>query len=241
MGKLIRIFNREPSKDTLAPFAPLLSTALWCAVAVTALLLFREPLSLLINRVDHVRGPGFELGAAKAIDLSAEQLKRVPDSKVKVPEQKSLAELSKDDPLRASLIERWTQMRVSEKKLRILLVHDKLPIAKGLRDPFSVLAIETDIAICADEARLLLTRHRYDAVVSDIRWDGCDAREPWERDGVAFLKHAYEFGFAQPTVFYIADLHRSQGTPAYAAGVTNNWYEALHFILDIVSRRATPQ
>jgi hypothetical protein len=241
MGKLIRIFTREPSKATFEPFTPLLSTALWCAFAIAALLLFREPLSGLISRVDHVKGPGFELSAAKAIDLSAEQLKRVPESKTKVPEQKSLAELSKNDPLRASLIERWAQMRMPERKLRILLIHDELPVARGLRDPFSSLAIETDIAICADEARSLLTRHRYDAVVSDIRWDSCAAKEPWQRDGVAFLRFAHESGFAQPTVFYIADLHRSQGTPAYAAGVTNNWYEALHFILDIVSRRGTLQ
>jgi CheY-like chemotaxis protein len=241
MGKLIRIFTRGPSNAAIEPFMPILSTALWCAFAITALLLFREPLTALINRVDHVKGPGFEVSAAKAIDLSAEQLKRVPESKTKVPEQKSLAELSKDDPLRASLIERWAQMRVPAKKLRILLVHDELPVARGLRDPFSALGIETDIAICADEARSLLTRHRYDAVVSDIRWDSCVVKERWQQDGIAFLKYAHESGFAQPTVFYIANLNRSQGTPAYAGGITNNWYEALHFILDIVSRRETSQ
>lgn len=236
MRRLTPILARKPCNHPIEFLIPLLSTALWFVLAGATLIMFREPLTELLHRIQHVKVPGLELDVTKAIDKSAEQLKRVPESSGKVPEQKFMAQVSKDDPLRSSLIARWSQMQMPNRKLRILLVHDEFLVAKGLREPFSSLGIEADLAICAQEARSLLMRHRYDVVVSDIRWDKCTATADWQRDGVSFLQYAQQMGFAQPTVFYIANLDRSKGTPPFAAGITNNWYETLHFILDVVSR-----
>jgi CheY-like chemotaxis protein len=232
-----RVWKSSPSptgKTFWEIFLPALPGLLWAGVAVVALLIFHQQLGELLQRTTKLKALGVEIEAVeRKLDRSVASLQRVPDQGIKL-------RLSHDDPLRAALIQRWEQMRISERGLRILLIHDRIVTAKALRDPFAQLGITVDIGICGAEAQSLLTRHRYDVVISDINWKKCPPNSHAATDGVSFLQYAHKNGFAQPTVFYIENLDQSRGTPPYAAGITNNWYEVLHYMLDVVSRTERP-
>ena len=218
-------------KSLLETLAPALPALLWFSLAALVLALFQDPLRELLHRTTKLKVAGVEVEAIeRKLDQSTARLQ-------KLPETGSRLRLSKDDPLRTALIRRWDQMHMAERKLRVLLLHDKLRVARSLREPFADLGFTVDLGICGSEGASLLQRHQYDVVVSDIKWQECPPSTPEFADGVSFLAHAYKSGFAQPTVFYIENLHKERGTPAYAAGITNNWYEMLHFILDVVARQ----
>lgn len=233
MSRIWKPSKPAESKTTLEHIMPVVPAILWIAVAIAALFIFQQNVAELLQRTTKFKALGLELEAAeRSIAKSVASVQRIPD-------QGAHLRLSADDPLRSSLVQRWHQMNMSVQKLRILLIHDKLRVAKALQKPFADLGFTVDIGICGAEAESLMTRHQYDVVISDINWRDCkDGIHP-TTDGIAFLKYAHEHGFAQPTIFYIEHLDISKGTPAYAAGITNNWYEVLHYVLDVVSRKAT--
>lgn len=202
----------------------------WCALIAGIVWAFNQDFRDLLGRTTKFKGLGVEIEAAER------RLEKTVAQVEKIPEQGAGLRLSRDDPLRASLVRRWAAMGMSERKLRILLLHDRPNVARALRVPFAELGFTVDIGICSREAESLLSRHLYDVVVSDINWKKCPGPE-LASDGVAFLRYAKEKGLNRPTVFYVENLRPENGTPPYAAGISNNWYEVLHFVLDVIARQ----
>jgi hypothetical protein len=66
-------------------------------------------------------------------------------------------------------------------------------------------------------------------------WQTCEIPRERPQNGIDFLKYAHDKGFARPTVFFIGNL-KNTGAPAYSVGITNDWWEALHLVLDALSR-----
>jgi hypothetical protein len=217
-------------KSTLEILSPAIPAAVWLFGALVLLLVFRGPVEQLLARTTKFKVAGVELEAAtKAIERSTKQVQAIPEAVRK--------ELSRDDPLRASLVRRWAEMRMAERLFRILLLHDRIEVARALRHPFASLGFTAHIGLCATEAESLLRRHAYDAGISDINWHKCPDGESQQLNGTGFLSKAYHLGIAQPTVFYISNFDASRGTPPYAVGISNNWYEVLHLVLDVISRK----
>lgn len=222
--------NPPSKKSALEIVAPALPAFFWFAGAVLLLFIFRSPVERLLDRATEIKVAGVELkAAAQAITRSVEKIQAIPE-RVKRP-------LPQDDPLRDSLVRRWAEMRMADRPLRILLLHDRISTARALREPFTALGFSADIGICAVEAESLLRRHAYDVVISDIDWSRCAQSAELPSSGTEFLMYAQRAGIAQPTVFYVTNFQPERGTPPYASGISNNWYEVLHFVLDILSRR----
>ncbi|MEM7036017.1 MAG: patatin-like phospholipase family protein [Bacteroidota bacterium] len=81
-----------------------------------------------------------------------------------------------------------------------------------------------------DDAYAALQNNVYDLMLSDIRRDGNAIA------GLEFLQRLHTEGRAIPTIFYIENLDRSLGTPAYALAITNHPEEFIHLVLDRIER-----
>lgn len=211
-----------------------LSSLLWVLLAFVVVIAFHGPLRDLLGRATRLKLPSVEIEAAAAtIDRGAERLRAIPGSTLG-------ANLSPDDPRKASLVQRWEAMGMSGRRVRLLLIHDDHPVAYALREPFADLGFEVDLAVCGPEAWSLLRRHMYDVVVSDIDWSHCQGAGNPRTAGVDFLKRASDAGLARPTIFYSDDANRPQALPPEAIGVTANWFEVLHRVLDVLARQPSP-
>jgi hypothetical protein len=79
----------------------------------------------------------------------------------------------------------------------------------------------------------MLRRSRYDVVLSDVDWPGCTV-DALEDSGIRFLARMQKQGLSRPTVFFVENYKPELGSPAFATGITDEWYAALHYILDIL-------
>ena len=80
------------------------------------------------------------------------------------------------------------------------------------------------------EALSMLSRIKYDVVISDIY------REGNKDEGVRFLSKMRELGIYRWTIFYIRNFIEEKGVPPYAFGITNRPDHLLHLIFDVIER-----
>ena len=210
-------------KSNLEILTPLIQSVIWILLGLIVITLFYQPLNKFLHNATKLKVGVVEIEAQ--IEQSAQQL---PDSLQPIT----------NDPLKGSLAQRFSHLPSRMPLYRVLVAHDVYQEARPIQTALTQLGFEADIALCPADIETLLRRHVYDVVISDIRWDACTNNNN-HLNGVIFLQLAHESGFARPTVFFIADYNPQLGTPAFASGITNNWYEALHYVLDILSREKT--
>lgn len=93
------------------------------------------------------------------------------------------------------------------------------------------IGMSVDMVQTPEQAMNLIGRSCYDVVISEMR----RADDP--AAGKEFASDLDKVANAPELVFYIMDLKRWQGTPAYAHGITNSPAELVHMVLDVVERR----
>jgi hypothetical protein len=213
--------NRSP-RSLIELFVPLIPSMLWIVLAVVALLIFYAPLSALVTRSTKLK-----LGGAIELEAKLDRAAKSLPPELRKPPSNSR---------QASLARQWQDLPDLGRPYRVLVAHDEFRIARQIQTAFGALAFQTDVAICPGQIELMLRQFAYDVVVSDIKWDHCTTSGSLPQDGIAFLKYAHDSGFVRPTVFFIADYDPSRGTPAYAAGITNNWYDALGYVFAVLSK-----
>jgi hypothetical protein len=216
----------DTSKKTrLELLAPALPTALWVVLVVVVLVILHEPVNLLLGRAKTVK-----VGDIVEIDTRFTGSTRLlPDA----------LQPDSADPMMRSLARRWQSLSLPTRPYRILVAHDEYPEAKPIQAALTELGIEADIGLCPPDIETLLRRHNYDVVISDVRWDACP-QSGYLKDGIKFLAYSVENRFNRPTVFFVRNYKPELGIPAYATGITNNWYEVLHYVLDVLSRQDKP-
>ena len=99
------------------------------------------------------------------------------------------------------------------------------------RRTLQTLGVSVDMVQTPEEARTLLKIACYDVVISEMR------RGDDNTAGLKFATELHETPHAPSLVFYILNLDRSRGTPAYAHGITNSPTELIHMVLDVLERR----
>jgi hypothetical protein len=216
--------STDKSGDKFLAIITVLPSLLWVILAGVTLFVFYDPLSALLTRATKLKVGTLEIEAQ--IEKSERQLpppfRPNPNDSI---EKKALAR-------------RWSMLPQRNHPYRVLIAHDVFQEAKAIQAAFLELDFIPDIAICPSQIEQLLRQHIYDVVVSDVDWSNCRTGDPRLADGIKFLKYAAELGFSQPTILFILNYKPQLGTPAYAVGITNNWYDVLNYIVDVLSRSA---
>jgi hypothetical protein len=207
--------------SNLEILTPIIQTIIWVLLGLFIIALFYKPLNQFLYHTTKLKIGVVEIEAH--IKQSAQQL---PDS----------LQPSPNDPLKKTLSKRFANIPDRDRPYRFLVAHDVFREARPIQTALIQLGFEADIGLCPEDIEALLHRHVYDVVISNIKWDACQNKT---LNGVNFLKVAHKSGFARPTVFFIQEYHPELGTPAFATGITNNWYEVIHYVLDILSREGS--
>ena len=174
-----------------------------------------------------------------------------PDSSVVREWKKQLEILS----TRISMIKLRKDVEATEEVFRILWIDDECKEdeyfkANELQFIQETIGADVDTATSSEIANsyLALNNYNYDLIISDIKrgnQDETDAKdsEPETPDGIQFLNGLVakvdrgEITSLPPMIFYISNLDRSRGIPAYAFGITNQITELMHLVADVYERR----
>jgi CheY-like chemotaxis protein len=209
-----------PSKSRciLNDVIPIIPSIAWVVVVAVAIYVFHEPLVTFLTKATSVRIGDVEV----RIDASTRSFPASlrPDSSS--PEVRRIAK-------------RWQQIPERAQAYRLLVAHDVLSEAKYLQAALSELGFVAEIGLCPTEIEEMLRRHPYDVVLSDVSWSACPG-EASENNGIPFLARMHEQGLSRPTVFFVQKYRPELGTPAFATGITDDWYDALNYIVDILAR-----
>lgn len=204
-------------KSTLEIFVPIIPSLVWAFIVICSLVAFYTPISDFLGKATNFKWGDMEV----RVENSIRKFPLEERYKTNNPELKKLALRLQKIPFRND-------------PYRILVAHDELINAKHLQTAISELGFVADIGICPDEIEEMLKRHLYDLVISDIDWSKCPANKN-NFTGVTFLEHVHKLNIARPTIFFIHELKPEYGTPAYAQGITNNWYEVINLMLDVLA------
>ena len=211
---------KKPLIEALAPVIP---SMLWVGIASIALAVFYDPLTTLLKRATKLR-----VGGTLEIESQIERSRSLlPDDLLK----------NSTDPKAKALARRLSSLSQRERPYRVLVAHDVFEEARPIQSAFLELGFTPDIALCPVQIEQMLRQFAYDVVVSDVDWSKCEAKDnPRGENGIKFLDYAVKGRFDKPTVFFIRNYDPSKGTPPYAIGITNDWYDALHYVVDALSR-----
>jgi hypothetical protein len=200
---------------------------MWIIIAAVAIFVFHGQISDLLARSKKLKIGDLEVEAEVAFKRSIDKLPK-DFNKEATPSQAS------------RLQSKWE--RLQEDGLgakRILIAHARYPEARPIQDALHELGIEADIALCPSDIEITLKKYRYDAVVSNIKWENCLDTSQKTSSGINFLNYAVDGGFSRPTVFFIADLDPKLGSPPQSYGISNNWYELLDMLLGVLLQKST--
>jgi hypothetical protein len=127
-----------------------------------------------------------------------------------------------------SALQRAEHVRPVFQGAHILWVDDRHRGSQELIRVLRAFGSEVDLARSSDEAMMLLKRHQYEVVISDIsRTEGADA-------GLKMLERMYHEGVHRWTIFYVRNL--KAGVPPGAFGITNRPDHLLHLVMDALER-----
>ena len=128
----------------------------------------------------------------------------------------------------------------------MLWVDDDPEGNRAERRMLQAFGVMVDTARTNPEALRMLGLHQYNMVITDIaRGNDADdgkalatdiARGNDADDGKALAVQMQSRWASMPVIFYIADLKRELGTPAYGFGITNRPDHLLHYVVDVVAR-----
>jgi len=126
---------------------------------------------------------------------------------------------------------RYGRLQKSIVRMRMIVLHDKRHVANWLAAIFRDMGATVDVAICAEEASLLLSHH-YDVILSDINWKDCNSGP---KNAIEFLNQVNLQGVR--AVFYISNLKgNKKEIPLYAQELANTFEGMLNGVFDVVSR-----
>jgi hypothetical protein len=204
-----------------------LPSLLWVILAATTLVAFYNPLSALLLRAT-------KLKVAGTVEIEAQ----IEQAGMRLPPAFRANITNKQEK---ALARRWSTLPLRDRPYRVLIAHDVFEEAKPIQAAFLELGFIPDIALCPNNVEQLLRQHVYDVVVSDVDWSKCKIDDSRQVNGIKFLQYAVTSGFSQPTVFFILNYKPELGTPTHAVGITNNWYEVLNYVVDVLSRSAVQE
>jgi CheY-like chemotaxis protein len=196
------------------------SETIWPLIAVSVLVvvlatIFRRTIEeVLIPRVSGVKVLGFEVSFAKKELSEAIESRGLPKAS---GDQKAALERAR---------EAWPLLRGAE----VLWVDDHPADNRREQRMLQAFGVMIDAVRTNSDAMMMLTRHRYDMVISDI------ARDDEAPDGIALADQIRLKSPSIPLIFYITDLDPKRGTPAYAIGITDRPDHLLHYVIDVVAR-----
>jgi CheY-like chemotaxis protein len=201
-------------------------SALWVAVVLLALYLFREPIRSLLGRLRSARLPGnVELNFGPALGRAVEAAsKRLPESELGLTPQKVEALLSRAR-LNADAVV----------GARVLWVDDEPEGNVWEREAIDALGISVRTARSTEEAEFYLEHGRLDLVVSDMTRP---AEEIDERKAGCMLRDAMQrHGLTAPLIFYVLELDLDRRPPERTFAITNRPDELLDYVLDALRFR----
>jgi len=204
------------SQDVAVEFIRLVPSILWFLLLVILLFLFYKPIrNELLPKIRGFKGFGVEVTfVQEEIDKAA----RNRGFSIPVTE---LSMVSKRAERLAPVLN----------GSRVLWVDDRPELTAHEVGLLNRLGVSVDIATTSSEGLSLLSRREYDLVVSDIDRDGV------ADEGIRFLSTIRQRHYDSRVVFYIGDLDRDKGVPAYAFGITNRPDELMHLVFDGLERR----
>lgn len=113
---------------------------------------------------------------------------------------------------------------------RVLWVDDNPSNNLYERTVLTSLGIWVDLALSTEEALYMVTRQRYDLILSDMK------RGPYPGAGRELLEELMLRKYAAPVVFYIGHVDRGM-PPSGAFAITDRPDELLHYVFDVLERR----
>ena len=209
------------SSDLMMELLKLLPSILWFFFVVAILLIYRQPVSRLFDR----------LGAFEAMGVKLVIIQNSMDAAVELAEksQKWKVQIPPEDKRRA--LDRVKQHIGLFKGVQLLWVDDNPENNFNERRMFRQLAVDIDTVKSTEEALKALRQGAYDVIVSDmVRGDDRTA-------GMDLLRRLSTDKNFVPVIFYVGSFTPQQGTPAMAFGITNRPDELLHLMLDVLERR----
>ena len=197
---------------------------LWFLFAIALIALFYRTIrDELLPNLGSLKAGGVELTFSKvreSIDASLELAAKSPQWKV---------EITSAEKERA--IKRARNHIKIFNGTHILWVDDHPENNLNERRMFRQLAVDVDTAKSSQEALDILSKGKYDIIISDM------ARGDDPSAGIKFLEKLRERDKATPVIFYIGVFDPAKGNPPQAFGITNRPDELLHLILDALERK----
>lgn len=195
-----------------------LPTAIWAAVAVAVVLIFRGSITRdLIPRVAGIKAFGL---------VEASFVRRELDQAAK-----DLPDVAGTEEGRSQVSRRAARLAPILRGTRVLLVNDVPAQMRHVVAILRGLGMDVDIVTTTDAAMHNLSQHNYDLVVSDMR------RGDVEDDGIRLIRAAQERGVYRPTILTVGRYQPDKGVPPSAFGITNQLDELLNLIFDVAERR----
>ena len=200
-------------KDLFDLFRPLFPYLL----AFTVIYTFRNDISeVLLPRVQSLKFGNLEITFLK-------------NSVKKIASKRANLELSDEDATSPFLRARGIAPIL--KGARLLWIDDNPENNENEARVLRKLGIEVDTAMTSAEARKMLSRFNYDAILSDIK------REGKEYEGMTFLKSLVKSRLFRYTIFYEVELvHDKLPVTEEAFGITDRPDKLLHLVMDVLER-----
>jgi CheY-like chemotaxis protein len=190
----------------------IIPSLLWIAFAATVVAVFYKPIrDEVIPRLGTLKLPGgFELALRDRVEAAA---------------QAQGVSVSEDDKSR--IVKRLERSADLLKTAKILWVDDHPENNLNEAGVLRSFGASIEVATTTQQGFDLLSRRKFDVVISDI------AREGRDDEGVRFVEKTE----GRPwTILYAGDVHPELGTQPYAFGITNRPHQLLHYVLDALER-----
>lgn len=208
-----------PLADTTDELIGVIPTLLWAAVALTALLLFREQIRALLGRLESARLPGnVELKFGPAVQGAVE--KKLGEVEAQLAPGKS-----------KRLLSRARRNADSVVAARVLWVDDTPERNAFEREAMEALGIEVVTARATDEAEPFLEWGDVDLIISNQK------RPDDPEAGFTLREAMHRHGLTAPLILYIGTLDLTQPASQRIFAVTNRPDELLDYVLDALTVR----
>ncbi len=113
---------------------------------------------------------------------------------------------------------------------RLLWIDDNPEFNNDETKVLRKLGITVDTATTSDEARKMLSRFNYDAILSDMK------REGKEDEGTKFLESLKKTRMFRYTIFYVGHVDDKLPVPKEAFNITDRPDKLLHLVMDVLER-----
>ncbi len=192
---------------------------LWVIIIATVLIVFYKPIrNDILPRMHSVSALGVELQLT-----IRQQLEKAADTQtVELPVNAGV-----------QLTNRAQRVIPVLKGAKVLWVDDNPGNNIHERQIMQTLGMLVDCVTTTSDALMLLSKTRYNVLVSDMERNGI------ADDGLRLLKEAHPLGMDKKVIFYVGAVNPDKGVPAHAFGITNRPDELINLVFDLMERHAS--